>query len=90
MPREFLERHVRRAYEEWRVAPLDDYLAKNAVQNANIIAARVWHYWRGRGDLSKAQGAQSEGAYRNALAASEGEHTLHSCATSRMRSSTLN
>jgi len=70
MPRKFFEGHVLRNYHEWLASPLDERLAKNAVADANNMAARVFHYWRGR-DLSKIHGATNEGEYRNELVARE-------------------
>ena len=70
MLRHFFENHVLPNYNEWLASPLDGRLAKNAVAGANNMAARVFHYWRGR-DLSKIYGARSEGKYRNELAARE-------------------
>src|SRR5262245_40862261 len=70
MPRTFFENHVLPNYKEWLASPLDERLAKNAVADANNMAARVFHYWRGR-DLSKIYGARNEGEYRNELAARE-------------------
>ncbi|MCB1489872.1 MAG: hypothetical protein KDJ88_20735 [Bauldia sp.] len=71
MPRKFFEQHVKPDYEDWLRAPLDERHAKNAVSNANNMAARVWHYWTDQGDLSKVFGEPNEGAYRNALAVHE-------------------
>jgi hypothetical protein len=69
-PRNFFEQHVRPNYEEWRQEPLNERRAKNAVSDANNMAARVFHYWNGR-DQSQIYGARREGDYRDELAARE-------------------
>jgi hypothetical protein len=70
MPRKFFENHVTPNYKGWFASPLDERLAKNAVADANNMAARVFHYWRSR-DSTKIYGATSEGQYRNELAVRE-------------------
>jgi hypothetical protein len=70
IPRKFFDQHVRPNYEEWLHDPLNERRAKNAVGDANSMAARVVHYWRDR-DPSQIYGAQSEGRYRDELAARE-------------------
>jgi hypothetical protein len=70
MPRAFFENHLLPNYNEWLASPLNERLAKNAVADANNMAARVFHYWRDR-DLTKIHGAGNEGHYRNELAARE-------------------
>jgi len=70
MLRKFFESHVLPNYKEWLASPLDERLAKNAVADANNMAARVFHYWRDS-DPSKIYGATSEGKYRNELTARE-------------------
>jgi hypothetical protein len=68
MPRKFFEQHVRPNYEEWLRDPLDERRAKNAVSDANNMAARVLHYWQDR-DRSKVYGcgAEDETQYRDEL-----------------------
>ena len=68
MPRQFFEQHVRPNYEEWLRNPLDERCAKNAVSDANNMAARVLHYWQDL-DRSKVYGCtiEQESAYREAL-----------------------
>ena len=46
IPRRFFEQHVRPNYEEWLHEPLNERRAKNAVSDANVMAARVFHYWK--------------------------------------------
>jgi hypothetical protein len=46
MPRRFFVQHVRPNYEEWQQDPLDERRAKNAVSDANYMAARV--FWTTR------------------------------------------
>lgn len=72
MPRKFFDQHVRPNYDEWLSEPLDERRAKNAVADVNNIAARVYHHWK---DTDRAQvfNANSEGEYRNAIAARECE-----------------
>jgi hypothetical protein len=70
MPRRFFEGHLRPNYEEWLASPLNERLAKNAVADANNMAARVFHYWRDR-DPSQVYGATDEGRYRDELAQRE-------------------
>jgi hypothetical protein len=72
MPREFFDRHVRPNYEDWLQHPLDERRAKNAVGDANNMAARVLHYWQ---DLDRSKvygcGAEDETRYREELAQRE-------------------
>jgi hypothetical protein len=70
MPRDFFENHVLPNYKEWLASPLNERLAKNAVADANNMAARVFRYWQGR-DPSKIYGETNEGAYRNELTSRE-------------------
>jgi hypothetical protein len=70
MPRQFFEQHVRPNYDEWQQDPLNERRAKNAVGDANNMAARVFHHWQGR-DPNHIYGARSEGEYRSELAARE-------------------
>ena len=67
-PREFFENHVRRNYDAWMADPLQEHLAKNAVAEANNMAARVFHYWK-EVDRARVFGANNEGEYRSELAA---------------------
>lgn len=69
-PRRFFEQHVKPNYEEWLQDPLDERCAKNAVGVANVMAARVFHYWKDQAP-NPIYDAQSEGAYRSELAARE-------------------
>ena len=69
-PRSFFENHVRKNFEAWLADPLAEHLAKNAVGDANVMAARALLYWRDR-DPSRVYGATSEGDYRDALATNE-------------------
>ena len=70
MPRNFFENYVRPNHEAWLASPLDERLAKNAVGDANDLAARAFHHWKVR-DPSQINGAASEGQYRNELAIHE-------------------
>jgi hypothetical protein len=70
VPRRFFEEHVRPNYEEWLASPLNERLAKNALADANNMAARVLHYWRDR-DLSQVYGVSNERQYRDLLAERE-------------------
>ena len=72
MPRRFFDRQVRPNYEQWLASPLDERLARNAVADANNMAARVFHYWKDL-DPSQVYGAANEGWYRNKLATQECE-----------------
>jgi hypothetical protein len=71
MPRAFFERHVLLNYRDWLASPLDERLAKNAVADANNMAARVFHYWRSQDLMTKIQGAASEAQYRDHLSVRE-------------------
>ena len=64
MPRRFFEEHVRPNYEEWLSSPLNERLAKNALADANNMAARVFHYWRDR-DPAQVYGVTNEARYRD-------------------------
>ena len=55
-PRKFFEQHVRSNYEECLHEPLNERRARNAVGDANVMAARIVHYWRDR-DTSQIYGA---------------------------------
>jgi len=46
VPREFFEQYVKRAVAEWSASPRDEYLAKTAVGNANIMAERMWNAFK--------------------------------------------
>ncbi|NQV81288.1 MAG: hypothetical protein HQ495_12100 [Alphaproteobacteria bacterium] len=70
MPRAFFDNHVRPNYRAWLADPGQEYLAKNAVTEANNMAARVFHHWEGV-DPTRIRGAKNEGEYRNLLAAHE-------------------
>lgn len=70
MPQRFFDDHVKPNYEEWLADPLDERLAKNAVADANNMAARVFHHWRGL-DPSQVYGVANEGSYRSELAGRE-------------------
>lgn len=70
MPRQFFENHLKPNYDEWMASPLDDRRAKNAVGDANNMAARVFHYWNTR-DPAQIYNATSEGSYRNELVSNE-------------------
>jgi hypothetical protein len=70
MPRKFFENHVLPNYKDWLASPSNERLAKNAVADANNMAARVFRYWQGR-DPNKIHGATNEGAYRNELTVRE-------------------
>lgn len=70
MPRRFFDNHVKPNYEQWLADPLNERLAKNAVADANNIAARVFHHWRDL-DPSQVNDTADEGHYRSELAARE-------------------
>ena len=72
MPRKFFEQHVKPNYEEWLQEPLNERCAKNAVNDANNMAARVLHYWQDL-DPSQVYGCtpEDETRYRNELAERE-------------------
>ena len=70
MPRDFFERHVKPNYALWQATLLEEHLAKNAVAEANNMAAHVFHYWKNR-DRSEVYGARSEAEYRDELAKPE-------------------
>lgn len=70
MPRRFFDDHVKPNYAEWLKNPLDQRLAKNAVADANNMAARVLQYWLAR-DAWQVYGVTTERAYRDELAARE-------------------
>jgi hypothetical protein len=74
-PEVFFRDYVRRAYAEWLANPLDEYLAKIAVQHANIMAERVWHHFMAEHPdrLLGAAGKGQVGKYRDLLA-------IHECA----------
>ncbi len=63
MPRNFFDGHVRLNYEEWLAAPLDERHAKNAVSDANIMAERIFHYWKDC-DLTRVHSAKRPRPYR--------------------------
>jgi len=69
-PRVFFEQHVRANYEDWLQHRTDERRAKNAVADANNMAARLFHYWKAL-DPSRIYGARSEGQYRNELVVRE-------------------
>jgi hypothetical protein len=66
MPRQFFDSHVLPNYRDWMAQPLDQRLAKNAVSDANNMAARVFRYWK---DIEPQNvfNAQNEGEYRSRL-----------------------
>ncbi len=70
MPRNFFENHVKPDYEEWLADPLDERHAKNAVSDANIMAERVFHYWKDH-DPTKVYSAKEATPYRKTLVAKE-------------------
>lgn len=70
MPRNFYDNHVRPNYDDWLANPLDERLAKNAVAEANNMAARVFRHWRCL-DPAQLYGAAREGEYRKELAVRE-------------------
>jgi hypothetical protein len=70
MPRHFFDSHVMPNYHDWRASPLNERLAKNAVADANNMAARAFHHWRSL-EPAKIYGAQKEGLYRDELAKRE-------------------
>jgi hypothetical protein len=45
-PRKFFVDFVVRSFEEFRVKPDDEYLATTAVTYANVMAERMWHYYK--------------------------------------------
>jgi len=65
-PTLFYRDFVRRAYDEWLAAPLDEYRAKMAVHQANVMAERMWHYWNKR-DPSKVFATPKVREYRKYL-----------------------
>ena len=66
----FFDGHVKPNYEDWLASPLDERLAKNAVADANNMAARAFRYWRDR-EPARVYRANNEGRYRDELAARE-------------------
>jgi hypothetical protein len=70
MLRDFFEKHVLANYRDWLACPLDERLAKNAVNDANNMAARVFRYWQNR-DVREIQRARTEGEYRDILSSRE-------------------
>ena len=69
-PKEFFFDFVMRSYEEWLEKPLDEYLAKIAVTDANIMAERIWHQLKDT-NPGKVFNAASPGDYRNEVATRE-------------------
>ena len=66
MPRDFFNNHLKPNYRDWLNLPLDERLAKNAVSDANNMAARIFNFWNAN-DISKIGDVLDEGAYRNYL-----------------------
>lgn len=66
MPRKFFDIHVKPTYEAWLVNLTSERLAKHAVSEANIMAERMFHYWRDH-DTAQIYGAPTAGKYREAL-----------------------
>ena len=69
-PRDFYVDYVKRAYDEWLALPLDEYRAKGATHQANVMADRVWDFFR-TSEPAKVFNCTSPNAYRKALAARE-------------------
>jgi hypothetical protein len=57
---------VIRSFEEFRAKPHDEYLAKFAAGHANVMAERIWHYYKDR-DPARVFAAPTAGEYREAL-----------------------
>ena len=72
MPRNFFDQHVLPNYDEWLAQPLDERRARNAVAEANNMAARVYLHWKDT-DRARVFDANSESEYRDALATCECE-----------------
>ena len=70
MLRLFFDRHVKPNYDDWLASPADERLAKNAVADANNMAARAYHYWRDR-EPDHVYRTANEGRYRDELATRE-------------------
>lgn len=70
MPRAFFEEHVRPNFNEWVASPLNQRLAKNAVADANNMAARMFHYLAGKYP-EMLHGARNEGEYRSWIVTNE-------------------
>ena len=69
-PKEFLSDFVRRAYDEYRDAPLDAFRVKTAIHQMNVMAERVWKALYE--SLPESVGnAKSAGEYRRYLAQRE-------------------
>ena len=65
-PSDFYKLFVKRAYVEWCVSPHDEYLAKVATHQANVMAERVWNFFKDT-DLQKVMNAKTVNEYRQAL-----------------------
>lgn len=70
MLRLFFDQHVKPNYEDWLASPLNERLAKNAVAEANNMAARAYHYWQTQ-KPDHIYGARDESRYRDELAKRE-------------------
>jgi len=68
MPREFFDKYVLRAFNDFCRNPNDEYLAITAVTYANIMAEWMWHHCKG---TSHVYGAVTESQYRDALTSKE-------------------
>ena len=68
--RQFFEQFVRRSFEDFCRHPEDEYLAMTAATYANVMAGRLWHYYRAYRPW-RLYGASSEIEYRDALSAKE-------------------
>ncbi len=66
-PQQFFDAFVKRSYEEWLGAPVDLLRASCAVHQANVMAERMWHYYK-EADPDKVGHAATALAYRKALA----------------------
>ena len=69
-PPRFFELFVLRAYKDWLASPADQYLAKMAVTQADVMAERVWDYFHAS-DPSMISNAKSARAFRTHLVANE-------------------
>jgi hypothetical protein len=70
MPRAFFECSVKPAWRDWLANPLEEWRAKSAVHNANVMAERLFRYWHPR-NPALTYGCDSPGAYRRELVARE-------------------
>jgi hypothetical protein len=69
-PNTFFREYVLRAYDEWCAAPLDEFRAKTAVHQLNVLAERIWHRFHSQ-NSERVFWASNAGEYRNQLTSNE-------------------